>query len=477
MENRTRSMNDAPVREDAAWVLYWMIAERRPRDNFALDRALSWCRELGRPLLVFEPLRAGYQYAGDRLHQFVIDGMAANARAFDGVPGIRYFPWLERVAGAGKGLLEALAGDAAVVVTDDRPMFFLPAMVRAAAKKLPVRLEAVDGSGLLPLSATDRVFTVAHSFRRYLHQDLPDHLLDAPNPAPLVGLDLPPAPDLDPEILSRWPSADPDDLAALDIDHDVAPVSLRGGHAEADRLLFRFLDERLPRYHERNQPDAEVTSGLSPHLHFGHISPHQVFAGVAEREGWNLDRINPDAKGKREGFWGMSEGAEGFVDQLITWRELGISAAARVPGYDRYDTLPDWAQETLAVHSRDPREPVYTLSQFERAKTHDPIWNAAQRQLVWEGVIHNYLRMLWGKKILHWSKTPQEALRIMLELNDRYALDGRDPNSVSGIFWCLGRYDRAWGPERPIFGKVRYMTSESTQRKLRLAGYLARYGG
>ncbi len=144
--------------------------------------------------------------------------------------------------------------------------------------------------------------------------------------------------------------------------------------------------------------------------------------------------------------------------------------------YDQYESLPDWAQATLAKHAGDPRKFVYSLAELAAARTHDPLWNAAQRQLLADGRMHNYLRMLWGKKILEWSPSPRAALSQMIELNDKYALDGRDPNSYSGIFWTLGRYDRPWGPERPIFGTVRYMSSDNTARKLDVKGYLARHG-
>jgi deoxyribodipyrimidine photo-lyase len=193
-------------------------------------------------------------------------------------------------------------------------------------------------------------------------------------------------------------------------------------------------------------------------------------------ERWTRRKLAASGGGKREGWWGVTRGAEAFLDQLVTWRELGFNAAAHLAGHDRYDTLPEWAQSTLAAHARDPRPHQYDRDIFERAATHDPLWNAAQTELVRDGRIHTYLRMLWGKKILEWSRTPQDALDTMIHLNDKYALDGRDPNSCSGIFWCLGRYDRPWGPEREIFGTVRYMSSGNTARKLRLKGYLARYG-
>jgi deoxyribodipyrimidine photo-lyase len=168
----------------------------------------------------------------------------------------------------------------------------------------------------------------------------------------------------------------------------------------------------------------------------------------------------------------MSEAAESFLDQFITWRELGFNFCVQRRDYGRYESLPDWARATLEKHSGDKRKWRYTIEEFAAAQTHDPLWNAAQTQLVREGRLHNYLRMLWGKKILEWSKSPREALRIMIELNNKYALDGRDANSYSGIFWCLGRYDRPWSPEREIFGTVRYMSSENTARKHRVKDYL-----
>ncbi|UCC75197.1 MAG: deoxyribodipyrimidine photolyase [Gemmatimonadota bacterium] len=467
---------------DGEYVLYWMTGFRRVGFNFSLQRAVEWARELRKPLVVLEALRCDYPWSSDRLHRFVLDGMAANARRL-GERAVTYYAYIEGRRAKGRGLLKALASHACVVVTDDYPAFFLPRMVAAAAAQVPVTLEKVDSNGLLPLRAAERVFETAYSFRRFLQKNLVEHLSEGPRRDPLQGVQLQRLDALPADIVARWPNSaaalleDPQpSLAQLPIDHAVPATELMGGESAASAVLERFLTERLSSYAEdRNHPDEGATSGLSPYLHFGHISSHQVFAELMARENWDTDRLAGAANGKRSGWWGVSESAEALLDQLVTWRELGFNMSARREDYDRYETLPAWAQKTLAEHAGDPRPYVYGLEDLEGAATHDRIWNAAQTELVREGRLHNYMRMLWGKKILEWSPTPQEALPVMIELNNKYALDGRDPNSYSGIFWCLGRYDRPWGPERPIFGKVRYMSSENTARKLRLSAYLERY--
>jgi deoxyribodipyrimidine photo-lyase len=181
------------------------------------------------------------------------------------------------------------------------------------------------------------------------------------------------------------------------------------------------------------------------------------------------------ATGGREGWWRLPPESESFLDELITWRELGHGFAFHRDDYDRYESLPGWALQSLEEHAADPREHLYTLAEFEAGETHDPLWNAAQQQLVREGRIHNYLRMLWGKKVLEWTSHPRQALDVLIQLNNKYAVDGRDPNSYSGIFWTLGRFDRPWAPIRPVFGCIRFMSSAATARKMRVKGYIAHY--
>jgi deoxyribodipyrimidine photo-lyase len=483
MCGRTRQLNDADISGDGDFVLYWMTAFRRTTWNYALDRAIGLGRELGKPILVLEALRAGYPWASARFHHFVIQGMVDN-RDRCRRAGIAYFPYVEPVVGAGKGLLGALASQASAIVTDDFPGFFYPRMLAAAARKVGVRLEAVDSNGLLPMRSATKAFTAAYHFRRYLHQELPDHFDSFPEPDPLAGHGLPTRAPIPAEIRERWPEADLEVLtdrpvteALHMVDGSVGPTETRGGERAARRRLEEFLDGRLDAYGERrNDPDSDGTSGLSPYLHFGHISVHEVVDAVLRFVDWAPDRVEPGARGRREGWWGVRPSVESFLDELVTWREVGFNGAVHLPEYERYESLPDWARQTLAEHADDPRDHLYSLEGLEAAATHDALWNATQRQLVTEGRVHGYLRMLWGKKILEWTPTPEDALRIMVELNNKYALDGRDPNSYSGIFWVLGRYDRPWGPERPVFGKIRYMTSKNTARKVRVKDYLERYG-
>lgn len=478
---RIRRANHAALRGSGDYVLYWMIATRRTGWNFALDRAVELSVELGKPLLVLEPLRADHPWASDRFHRFVLDGMRDNAAALSG-SGIGYYPYVEPEAGAGRGLLAALSEDAAAVVTDEFPCFFLPRMVGAAAKVVGVQLEAVDSNGLLPMQAPGKVFSRAFDFRRYLQRELPFHLDELPRETVLEEPWWPPFAGVSPRISERWPTASEAllggqvGLEGLPIDHTVAPVAESGGQRAAERALDRFLTARLSRYaEESNQPQAEAVSELSAYLHFGHLSAHQVFRAIARLEEWSPWKLQAEATGKRSGWWGLGAAAESFLDQLVTWRELGYNFCLQRLDYASFESLPDWSRRTLEEHASDPRPTLYSREQFEQAETHDALWNAMQNELRARGRIHNYLRMLWGKKILHWSRSPQEALEIMVELNNKYAIDGRNPNSYSGIFWVLGRFDRAWGPEREVFGKVRYMTSRNTRRKLRLDRYLERW--
>ena len=480
--HRTRKANDVPINPRGDFVLYWLIANRRVTWNYGLQRAVERAVELGKPLVILEALRIGYPWACERFHGFILEGMADNARRLQKTD-VFYYPYVEPAPDADKGLLAALSKRACLIVTDDFPAFFLPRMLASATTKIPAHFELIDSNGLLPMHSADRVFPTAYAFRRFLQKTLPAFLTEHPKADPLKGVSLKVFKSLPRDITSKWPrashrllSGDPSALAPFDLNHSVRPVSTHGGTGQARRILKKFLDDKLLQYSEnRNHPDLDGSSGLSPYLHFGHLSAHQVFHQTARKESWSSNMLSNKTTGSRSGWWGMSEAAEAFLDQLVTWRELGFNMCRLNEDYAGYGSLPDWALKTLTQHEKDRRPHLYSPEDFKNARTHDPLWNAAQNQLLQEGRLHNYLRMLWGKKILEWTPSPRVALDIMIELNNKYALDGRDPNSYSGIFWVLGRYDRAWGPERSVFGKVRYMSSENTARKLQLRQYLKKY--
>ena len=481
-ENRIRVVKERPINPAGRYVLHWMIAFRRTTANFALQRAVEVAQELRRPLVVLEALNVDYPHASDRLHHFVIDGMADNARAFGKTPHVLYLPYVERAPGEGDGLVETLAREACLVTTDDYPCFFLPAIVEAAGRRLGVRLEAVDSNGIVPIWSVGKTCTTARAFRSHLQKTLRSHLEAWPAAIRLQGL---PAIARRALPVARWRMATSRELASpgaliasLPIDHQVRAAPMAGGPTAARRALDRFIAGALSRYaDEGRHPDRAATSGLSPYLHFGHISTHEIFSAVMTAERWTSRKLGRPSKGAKAGWWGVSASAETYLDQLLTWRELGFNMCATRPAdYASYTSLPAWAATTLRRHAGDRRAPVYGRDRFERGRTHDAVWNAAQRQLLRTGWMHSYLRMLWGKKILEWSVSPEEALTTMIAIMDKHALDGRDPNSYSGYAWTLGRYDRPWGPERPVYGTVRYMSSENTLRKLKMKKFMEEYG-
>lgn len=471
---RIRTLTNHPRRPEREYVLYWMTSFRRARSNFALERAVEHARQLDKPLVIFEALRCGYEFANDRLHAFILQGMAENQRRFAETEA-HYLPWVETKKGEGKGLLESLCERACVLVGDDWPCFFVPHMQAAAAKRLDVAFEVVDSNGLYPMHHTERVFTTAHSFRTHLQKELPPHLMQLPKEDPLHGVKLR-------RLKGALPVKATADLSiailpSLPIDHSVPVVPLEGGSAAGEKRLALFVDKKLSTYSEqRNEPEEDGTSMLSPYLHFGHVTSHQLLTRIAKNEQWTPEKLGKSIGGSREGWWKFSPSTEAFVDQFVTWRELAFNMSSHEPeGYRSLDSLPSWAKATIEKHAKDERKPLYTLQQLEDGETYDELWNAAMGQLRRDGWFHNYLRMLWGKKIYEWSKDAATALHAMEYLMGKYSLDGRDPISWSGYFWVLGRYDRPWGPERKIFGKLRYMASANTAKKLSVKSYVAKY--
>ncbi len=316
-------------------------------------------------------------------------------------------------------LVEELARQACVVVTDDYPCFFHPHMIKAVARKLPARLELIDSNCLMPLKAWDRTFTVAHSYRRAMQKSLPNFLDDAPDDNPLLAKStagIPSLKSLPGEITKRWPAAKLEQLLSdgglskLAIDHSVKPAPLRGGSHTARTMLRNFVKRLLDSYSDdRNHPDLSATSQLSLICILDTSRRTKFFGRSCSTASGALTNLRKP-NGSMEGFWNVSPSAEAFLDQLVTWREIGFNMCQREPNYDRYESLPAWARQTLADHESDPRPKLYSFEELEQGRTYDRLWNAAQTQLVRDGRIHNYLRMVWGKRFLEWTPNAKVAL-------------------------------------------------------------------
>ena len=491
---RINNLNNEDVNLDGDFILYAMISTRRLKWNFGLMFAVEKARELKKPLVVIEALNIDHKWASDRIHNFIINGMLNNRTDFEDTP-ITYIPFVETKTNQGKGILKKLSELSTMVIIDEYPTYFPKIVINNVASKLPVLTIAIDSNGILPMRLAEKEFITAHSFRRFVNKNILSFIENE-----VFSIKMPLMNDLKKlsdgkinEILNKidlevtplewlWRASQLDDigtnaLSSIDIDHEVFPVkSLIGGSKAAFDKMNEFLNYKLNKYSKnRNKPNEKATSGLSPWLHFGHISPQEIVLNILTKEKWDPGLINENRIGSRHGWWGLTESSEDYLDQLIIWRELGFNFAYFREDHTDWTSLPKWAQDTLEKHSLDYKNETYTFEELESSKTSDPIWNAAQNQLIREGIIQNYLRMLWGKKILQWAPDAKTAMNWMIKLNDRWALDGRDPNSYTGIFWVLGRHDRAWF-ERPIFGKIRYMTSESTKRKYKLDKYLKNYG-
>jgi deoxyribodipyrimidine photo-lyase len=471
---RLRRANEAAVNPAGEYVLYWMQSYRRFDANHALNYALACAQHFQRPLVVYEGLKLDYPWASRRLHRFILEGMLDNRREAESL-GLNYWPFVETPQNRGRGLLQTLGAKAALVVTDDFPCFIIPEQIESVAKKTETSVVAVDGNSIVPLALLGSPVSAAAHLRPRIHKTFADAWGNRAGPRRRI-----------PEIACKkieplfetWRVRDLDRfLAALPLDATVPTVpGIVGGASAAKARLAEFVRQRLPGYAEsRSRPTAPNdghASGLSPYLHFGHISIEQVAEAVLGSD-WTTSTLENANRGKRDGYFTRNSDANSFLDEAITWRDVGMNWhwTRRRDTASLAAALPAWAVNSLGKHAEDKRPAVYTTEQFEIGRTHDPLWNAAQRELVATGTIQNYLRMLWGKKVLEWSQTPEEAYRTLVHLNNKYALDGRDPNSYTGILWCFGLFDRPWAPERDVYGVIRYMSSDNTAKKFKLAGY------
>ncbi|MDH7491134.1 MAG: deoxyribodipyrimidine photo-lyase [Methanolinea sp.] len=437
--SRIREIRALPAGK-GKFVLYWMQSSVRSGGNMALAYALAIARTRDLPVVTCFCIDPSYPEANLRHFTFLAEGILSAGKRLSR----RKIPLVLRRGDPVKEISD-LARDAALVVTDRGYLSYHRRCREALARETGCPFTVVEDNAIVPVErASQKEEWSAGTFRRKIGGLVP-FFLDLP--ADAVSVRKPP--DID-----GIPYRDVKTLIHSGIDSTVGPSPLfRGGEDEARRRLEIFIKDKLPIYpSRRNDPSRDVLSHLSPYLHFGNISPSECASRVLETQG---------------------PGTGAFLDQLIVRRELAINFVHYNPRYDSFQGLPSWALETLAHHARDLREYTYTARELERAATHDPYWNACQNELVITGKMHGYMRMYWAKKILEWTRSPEEAFSLALVLNNRYELDGRDPSSYAGIAWCFGKHDRPW-PERPVFGKVRYMNAAGLARKFRIDGYVQR---
>ncbi len=451
---RTKShvIHDARIQQlnrdepgDGSYVLYWMQQSQRVRFNHALEYAIREANASDRSLVVGFGLMDDYPEADERHYFFMLEGLQDVERDL----GQRRIKFVVRRGSPDDVALE-LAKDAALVVCDRGYLRHQREWRKRVAREAGRAVVQVESDIVVPVEvASDRPETAARTLRPKIHRHLDEFL---------TGLS-PTSPAKDSRRLAITGDVDLSDvprlLRRLGLDREVRPVKrLKGGSSEARRRLAAFLRHRLEGYDERrNEPSKWHSSFMSPYLHFGHISPVEIALKAR------------DAKG------GGTQDRDAYLEEAIVRRELAINFVYYKDRYDSYKSLPGWARKTLKRHRNDRRDAVYTRSQLEAAETHDRYWNAAMREMVHTGFMHNYMRMYWGKKILEWCRTPEYAFRTALYLNNKYFLDGRDPNSYANVAWCFGQHDRGW-PERKVFGKVRYMNDRGLERKFDMEAYL-----
>ena len=437
---RVRVLNNAPVRT-GDYVLYWMQSSHRTEQNPALVYAIERADHANLPLVVYFGLWQTYPEANLRHFQFMLEGLVDVAHSLETL-GIRL---VLRIEPPDEGVL-SLAKNAALLIADRGYLRQQQVWYHDVAGRCTCPLVQVEGNVVVPVEvASQKEEYSAATFRRKVtyHVDRFLHHVETDRPErSSLALDIP-------TLAGETPGAL---LSQLLVDRSVpASDSYKGGTTEANRRFLQFLDKRLGGYGDnRNDPGGEGSSDMSPYLHFGQVSPVSL-AMLAQEHGGG--------------------GTPAFLEQLIVRRELAVNFVRYNDHYDSFSSLPAWAQKTLALHHADLREYRYSLDELEHAATHDPYWNAAQQEMVKTGKMQGYMRMYWGKKVLEWSKTPEEAYPTALYLNNKYEIDGRDPNGYAGVAWCFGKHDRPWG-ERPIFGMVRYMNAKGLRRKFDMDRYL-----
>jgi deoxyribodipyrimidine photo-lyase len=426
-------------------IAYWMSRDQRVEDNWALLAAQELALKDRVPLAVVFCLAPKFLDATMRQYGFMLKGLQEVEKKL-AEKNIPFF--LLRGLPASEIPRFVRKYSVGPLVTDFDPLRIKRGWKEAVAEAIDIPFYEVDARNAVPCwIASPKQDYGAYTLRAKIRRALPAFLEDFPrlrkHPIAWEGK----------TGKIGWGEV----AETLRVDRTVSEVDwMEPGENGARKVMREFIAKKLASYQEgRNDPTEDAQSNLSPYLHFGHVSAQRIALEVAKND---VDK--------------ESQGA--FLEELIVRRELSDNFCFYNPYYDSFEGFPEWAKKTLNDHRHDPREHTYSLQAFEGAETHDELWNAAQREMVQRGKMHGYMRMYWGKKILEWTQSPEEALRIAIYLNDRYEIDGRDPNGYTGIAWCIGGvHDRAW-PERPIFGKIRYMSYGGCKSKFNVNAYVGK---
>lgn len=449
---RTEDANRVRTQPEGEYVLYWMQSTHRLEENWALRHATREADRLGKPLLIHQGLDPTYAHASDRVHTVILENARELATRADRL-GLRYQFVLRRRRDDDRRVVDRLAARATLVVTDAFPTAGIAERTARFAERAPCRVVTVESHAIVPSGLFVKEEYAARTIR--------------PKLARVLDLALEPVEDRAParEFPDKlWRSLEVDrlrldrldvasEVGTCEIDHTVPPVPFESGLDGARARLDSFCDQALRDYPERrNEPsDTDGSSRLSPWLHFGQISAAEVLRAVRAA--------------------GHPKSAAKFEDELVTWREIALNFCLRNRHFGKLRGLPDWVHRSMDKHKDDPREAIYSLARLEAAETHDDLWNAAQRELVRTGMMHNVTRMLWGKSLLLWTKRYKHALDHLIHLNNKYGLDGRDPSSYGGIQWCFGKFDRPWF-DKPVWGVIRPMSLERARKKFDADSYI-----
>ncbi len=457
-------------------VVYWMTREMRVQDNWSLLTAIEVAQEQQLPLVVMYNLKSEYLGGGARQYRFKLEGLQSVEVALHK----HHIPLMVTAGDDAEADMATLLKkwDVQTVVVDCNPLKIQRQWNVALMKALPnLSLIEVDAHNIVPVWETsDKQEWAARTIRPKIHKRLPDFLTDfpevhSPKQQRLIA-DVHPQPHA-----PKWKTLEKAGPKPHAIDAEIAVAS---GESAAHKQLEVFI-ERLKEYGiDRNDPTIDGQSDLSPYLHYGMIAPQRVALSVIAVSGASVNRLfdaraNAASREKQSKQMSLADSAAAFLEELIVRRELSDNYCFYQPHYDSFAGFPEWAQQTLNAHRTDQREYLYTLKEFEQGKTHDPAWNAAQLQMVRTGKMHGYMRMYWAKKILEWTKDPEQAQKWAIVLNDRYSLDGRDPNGYVGIAWSIGGvHDRPWF-DREVFGTVRFMAQSGLKKKFDLEAYIAQW--